>query len=68
MSRSYVVMIEGEAPSLSAWVPELPGCVAAGETREEVVGLIRGAIALHTEDEDDAEALGAPSDVALVTI
>jgi len=68
MSRTYVVMIEGEAPSLSAWVPELPGCVAAGETREEVLGLIRGAIALHTEGEDGAEALGARSEVALVTV
>jgi predicted RNase H-like HicB family nuclease len=32
---------------LSAYVPDLPGCVAVGETREEVLGLIREAIAFQ---------------------
>ncbi len=31
-------------------MPDLPGCVAIGETREEVVRLIREAIALHIEE------------------
>jgi len=31
-------------------VPDLPGCVAVGETREEVVRLIREAISLHIEE------------------
>ena len=38
----------------SAYVPDLPGCVAAGSTLEETTDLIRGAIRMHlngmTED------------------
>lgn len=32
-----------------AYVPDLPGCVAAGETREEALALIRDAIEVHLE-------------------
>lgn len=64
-TRTYTVVIEGEAPSLSAWVPELPGCVAAGESREEILELIRGAIAMHTEDDPDLSP-AVPSEVVRV--
>lgn len=45
----YVVVYERTPSGWSAFVPDLPGCVAAGETRDEVAGLIRDAIALHIE-------------------
>ena len=45
----YVVLIEKGRKSLSAYVPDLPGCVAAGNTREEVLNLIREAMAFHIE-------------------
>lgn len=45
----YMVVIERGETSWGAHVPDLPGCVAVGETREEVVGLIREAITLHIE-------------------
>lgn len=45
----YLVVIEGSGRSYSAFVPDLPGCVAAGETAEEVERLIAEAIALHVE-------------------
>lgn len=46
----YVVVMErAEDGSFSAYVPDLPGCVAVGETREEAVALIREAIRLHLE-------------------
>jgi predicted RNase H-like HicB family nuclease len=45
----YLVVIEGDDDSYSAFVPDLPGCVAAGATREEVERLIAEAIALHIE-------------------
>ncbi|HEX3034122.1 MAG TPA: type II toxin-antitoxin system HicB family antitoxin [Thermodesulfobacteriota bacterium] len=32
-----------------AYVPDLPGCVAVAETKEEVMELIREAIGLHLE-------------------
>lgn len=47
--RDMVVVEEGPT-SFGAYVPDLPGCVAAGETREEVLQLIREAIELHVED------------------
>ena len=43
----YVVVYERTPNNWSAYVPDLPGCVAAGDTREEVERLIREAIALH---------------------
>lgn len=45
----YMVVIEQGPTSVGAWVPDLPGCVAAGETREEALALIRDAIELHLE-------------------
>ena len=45
----YVVVYERTASGWSAYVPDLPGCVAAGDTREEVEGLMHEAIALHIE-------------------
>jgi predicted RNase H-like HicB family nuclease len=45
----YMVVIEEGTASFGADVPDLPGCVAAGETREEVLDLIREAIGLHPE-------------------
>ena len=45
----YMVVIERGESSWGAHVPDLPGCVAVGETREEVVSLVREAIALHID-------------------
>jgi predicted RNase H-like HicB family nuclease len=42
-------VIEKGPNSYGAHVPDLPGCVAAAETREEVYTLIREAIALYVE-------------------
>ena len=46
----YMVVVEKGANSFGAYVPDLPGCVAAAESREEVLSLIREAIELHIED------------------
>ena len=46
----YLVVIEQGQQSFGAYVPDLPGCIAAGETREEVAMLIQEAIELHIED------------------
>ena len=45
----YTVILEKGPTSWGAYVPDLPGCVAAGETREEVLELIRQAIEFHLE-------------------
>jgi predicted RNase H-like HicB family nuclease len=45
----YLVVVEQGPKSFGAYVPDLPGCVAAAETREEVLSLIREAIEFHIE-------------------
>ncbi len=45
----YEIRIEKTANGYSAYVPDLPGCVAAAETREETERLIEEAIAFHRE-------------------
>jgi predicted RNase H-like HicB family nuclease len=45
----YLVIVEEGPASFGAYVPDLPGCVAAGETREETLALIRDAIEFHIE-------------------
>jgi predicted RNase H-like HicB family nuclease len=46
----YMVVIEQGESSYGAYVPDLPGCVAAAETEEEVKRLIQEAIEFHLED------------------
>jgi len=45
----YAVILEKGLESYGAYVPDLPGCVAAGKTREEVMKLIQEAIEFHIE-------------------
>ena len=45
----YAVVIEKGPDSYGAYVPDLPSCVAAGTTREEVLRLIEEAISFHIE-------------------
>jgi predicted RNase H-like HicB family nuclease len=45
----YAVIIEEGENSFGAYVPDLPGCAAAAETREELLKLIREAIDFHIE-------------------
>ncbi len=42
-------MIEDAGTNLAAYVPDLPGCVATGNSVREVEKLIREAISLHLE-------------------
>ena len=45
----YAAVIERTGNGFSAYVPDLPGCVAAGDTRAETEALIREAVAEHLE-------------------
>ena len=45
----YAVVIEKAESNYSAYVPDLPGCVATGTTVEEVEQEIRDAIAFHLD-------------------
>lgn len=46
----YMVVIEKGAASYGAFVPDLPGCIAAGETEAEALALIEEVIQFHLED------------------
>ena len=47
--KQYVAVIEKTDTGYGAYAPDLPGCVAAGETYEEAERLIREAIPFHLE-------------------
>ena len=45
----YTIIVERGPSSYGAYVPDLPGCVAVADTREEVSSLIGEALASHLE-------------------
>ena len=45
----YLIVLEPTATGFSAYSPDLDGCVAAAEGREETIELMREAIAFHLE-------------------
>jgi predicted RNase H-like HicB family nuclease/uncharacterized protein YegP (UPF0339 family) len=58
----YAVIVEKGETSFGAYVPDLPGCVAVGETREEALRLIEEAIEFHIEGlREDGQPVPAPS-------
>lgn len=58
----YAVVIEKAAGNYSAYVPDLPGCVATGATVLEVESEIRDAIAFHIEGlREDGLAVPEPT-------
>jgi len=58
----YLVVLEKGPTSYGAHVPDLPGCIAVGETKEEALTLIREAIELHLEDlKDQGQPIPPPS-------
>ena len=58
----YAMIIEQGERNFSAYVPDLPGCVAAAETKEEVLSLIQEAIDFHIEGlREDGQPIPEPS-------
>ncbi len=47
--KRYAIVVEDAGTNLSAYVPDLPGCVATGQTKKEVERLIQEAIEMHLE-------------------
>ena len=64
--RRYLMILEGnDEEGFSAYSPDVPGCVAAGETREETEHLFREALALHLAGlREDHLPLPEPTSVA----
>jgi predicted RNase H-like HicB family nuclease len=58
----YAIIIETEGNGCSAYVPDLPGCIAAGDTVEEVRKLIAEAIQMHLEGmREDGDPVPEPT-------
>ena len=58
----YAIVIENAGSNYSAYVPDLPGCVATGETVEEAEREIRQAIEFHLEGmREDGTPIPSPS-------
>ncbi len=61
----YAIVIERTAANYSAYVPDLPGCVATGATPEEVETQIREAIVFHLQGLSE-DGIPAPTPVSRV--
>ena len=65
MTPKYLIVIEKTANNLSAFSPDLPGCVATGATKAEVEDRMRDAIRMHLDGmRDDGLAIPEPSSIA----
>jgi predicted RNase H-like HicB family nuclease len=61
----YAVVIEKAGGNYSAYVPDLPGCVATGATVAEVEAEIRDAIRFHIDGlKADGLAVPKPTSIA----
>jgi predicted RNase H-like HicB family nuclease len=68
--KKYAIVIEHGEHNLSAYVPDLPGCITTGHTIDEIERNMREAIELHLEGLSD-EGLAAPdphTDVSYVEL
>ena len=58
----YAIVIENAGSNFSAYVPDLPGCIATGDTLAEAENAIREAIELHLEGmREDGAPIPAPT-------
>jgi predicted RNase H-like HicB family nuclease len=61
----YAIVIEKAADNYSAYVPDLPGCVATGTSVSEVEAEIREAIRFHIDGlRADGLSVPAPTSIA----
>ena len=63
--KRYAIVIEQGQNNLSAYAPDLPGCITTGRTVEEIERNIREAIELHLDCmREDGEPIPEPTSVA----
>ncbi len=68
--RRYAIVIEqADDGGFGAWAPDLPGCVALGDTIEETEHSMREAIAFHIEGlRLNGDPVPEPSGVAVAMV
>ncbi|MEQ8906809.1 type II toxin-antitoxin system HicB family antitoxin [Ekhidna sp.] len=65
----YVIVFESTGNGYSAYVPDLPGCISVGDTKEEVEGHIQEAILLHLEGmKEDGVEIPKPTTEAMTML
>lgn len=63
--KEYCAVYERAGDNYSAYVPDLPGCVACGDTVDETAQLIKEAIELYVEAlREDGKAVPDPTTTA----
>lgn len=63
----YTIIIEKAKNNYSAYVPDLPGCIATGKTIDETKRIMEEAIALHLQGmREDGDPIPEPTTTALV--
>ncbi len=63
----YLVVVEKGPSSYGAYVPDLPGCVAAADSKDEVLALIKEAIEFHLEGlKEGGEPIPSPASTSEV--
>jgi predicted RNase H-like HicB family nuclease len=67
---SYLIVVErADDGGYGAWAPDLPGCVALGDTIEDAERQMREAIAFHLEGlREQGEPIPAPTPIAAVRL
>lgn len=69
MIMRYTIMIERGPKNFSAYAPDFPGCVAAADTEEETVSLMKEALEMHIEDmRQRGESIPQPSEAREVEV
>ena len=48
--KEYLIIVEKGNNNLSAYAPDLPGCIATADSEEEILQLIKEGIELHISD------------------
>ena len=65
----YVIVFESTGNGYSAYVPDLPGCISVGDTKEEVERHIQEAILLHLEGmKEDGVEIPKPTTEAMTML
>lgn len=60
--KQYAIVIERGPTSYGAYIPDLPGCVAVGDSEEEVRQLIREAMEMHLRGmREDGDLIPEPT-------
>ncbi len=69
MTMRYNIIIEHGVKNFSAYAPDFPGCVAAADTEQETLSLMKAALEMHIEDmRERGEPIPRPSEVREVEV